>query len=226
MRCAQRTCDPCPPTSATGGSARVLRRADGRLMVAGRDAETLAREHGTPLFVVRRHPHGGERARPAGRDGAHGPALEGPLGAQGAARSPGAAPPALHRQTGHAGVRRPRRLLAGRGRARPRARLAGRGDQLHRHQRQRPGPRRAARARRAREPGPHQPDPPLRPAEPRRHHRPARQPARERRPPRQRDRATTAETRRPSSASTPSDSTRPWPWRASTTSPWTRSTST
>ena len=68
-----------------------------------------------------------------------------PVRAQGqpAARDPGG--PARPRRARQPGERRHRCLLAGRGRAGGRVRLAPRGDQLHRHQRLRARPRRAAR---------------------------------------------------------------------------------
>src|SRR5450759_4209902 len=148
-----------------------------------RDAGPRARH---AAFRLRPHAHRGERARPAGGDGAHGPALEGPLGAQEPARAEGAGAHPRARRARHSGVRRPRCLLAGRGRVRPLPRLPGDGDQLHRHQRERPRPRRGARARRARESRPHQPDPPIRATQPRGHDRPPRQPPHQRRPPRER----------------------------------------
>ena len=120
--------------------------ADGRLRIAGEDAEALAREHGTPLFVY-------DRARFA----ENARALQGALGRTGRpfrlrfALKANPLPEVLEvfrglGAPGTPGERRHRRLLAGRGGARPGVRLAARRDQLHRDERVRARPRRAARA--------------------------------------------------------------------------------
>ena len=113
--------------------------ADGRLTIAGRDAEQLAREHGTPLFV-----YDLERAREqaeALRDAFDG----GRCARPGALRAEGSTRPGLPAvPSGTSAVRRHRRLFAGRARVGARARLGARGDQLHRHEPVRPRSRRAS----------------------------------------------------------------------------------
>ena len=113
----------------------------GRLTIAGRDAEQIARDHGTPLYVYdlvaaasRRRSAGRLRAAPA--SGHRAARAEGTARAGASSRS--SAPSA--RQRGHG------RLLTGRGRVGARQRLDAGGDQLHRHEpvraRPRPDPRR------------------------------------------------------------------------------------
>ena len=113
----------------------------GRLFVAGRDAEAIAREHGTPLYahdlvrVGRASPRApfGVRSRGAGRPG--------PARPQGATRTRA---PAVRPRAGSAGYARERghgRVLAGRGGVGARARVARGRDQLHRHEPLRSRPR-------------------------------------------------------------------------------------
>ena len=124
---------PAVPTAAPTWWIRPgLEAVDGRLAIAGRDAEALARESGTPLFV-----YDLERLAENAR------AVVGALGRTGvhhrvrfalkANREPEVL--AVLRGLGAPGSPdgdRDRRLLARRGRPRPRERLAGRRDQLHR----------------------------------------------------------------------------------------------
>jgi len=100
-------------TRARGGIAPGSRPARGACY---RRAGRARRSPGARHAALRLRPHArrGERARPAGGVGAHRRALEGPLGAQGAARARGPRARAPHRHARHARVRRPRRLLPGR----------------------------------------------------------------------------------------------------------------
>ena len=121
-----------PPFWAREG----LEPRGGRLHFAGRDAERMAREHGTPLYLYdpARLQANVEPApgRPAARGG-EAPRL---LRAQGQSAPRLPVPPARPGRGGH------RCLLAARDRPRPRIGMEGRGDLLHRHQ---PQPSRSRR---------------------------------------------------------------------------------
>ena len=107
---------------------------DGRLTIAGEDAETPRAKPRDAALRLRPRPLRRQRRRLAAALDAHRAGRPAPLRAQG---QPGAAGP-----RGPPAARRDRRLLARRGRARDRVRLAGRGDQLHRHEPVRARPRR------------------------------------------------------------------------------------
>ena len=136
----------------------------GRLRVVGRDAETLAREHGTPLFVY-------DRARFAENARALQTALA-QTGSPSRVRFAMKANPLpevleVFRGLGAPGTRESVGIDAcspGRGRARDRLWLATGRDQLHGHQCLRARPGRPARSRRAPEPRRDQPDRAIRPA--------------------------------------------------------------
>ena len=138
--------------------------AEGRLRIAGRDAEALAREHGTPLFVY-------DRARFA----ENARELQGALARTGLpfrvrfALKANPLPEVLEvfralGAPGDAGSVGHRCLLARRGRTGDGVWLARRRDQLHGDERLRARPRRPPGRRRPPQPRRHQPDRAVRPA--------------------------------------------------------------
>ena len=122
---------------------------DGRLTIAGEDAEALARAHGTPLFVYDRARYVENARRFQAALAGAGLRLPPSVRAQGQpdARDPRGRP--RSRRARDPGERRHRRLLARRGHPRARVRLAAGRDQLHRHERLRARPRRPARRTRS-----------------------------------------------------------------------------
>ena len=164
-----------------------LEPRDGRLFIAGRDAEALAREHDTPALRVRPHAHRGERARPSAGDGRHRAALEGAVRRSRASASPrcsrrlrSIAAPGTPAFVG-LDVCSPGEVRHGLDNGFPASEISYTGTNVSDRDLD-ADPRR----RRAPEPRPHQPDPPLRAARPRGDHRTSRQPPRQRRPSRER----------------------------------------